>query len=247
MGTQNNTKKQKRDLSISSEEDDTPLKASWPRFVVVQSTTDEPLRINPFVVERSIKGIAGEVSSVKKLRSGSLLIECRTKQQSANLQSAKHFGKNNVKITAHMTLNISKGIIRDRHRCLADINEADIVKELSKQGVTQVKRFTIKKGENIIKTNTHLLHFSLSSLPKSLKVGYFNIAVEHYIPKPLRCFKCQKYGHGSQSCRGSLICYVALNMTIKVHSALNFQNALTATVAIWHLPKIVQSGNLNRK
>jgi hypothetical protein len=31
--------------------------------------------------------------------------------------------------------------------------------------------------------------------------------VYQYIPNPTRCFQCQKFGHGKQSCRGHAKCY----------------------------------------
>ena len=55
-------------------------------------------------------------------------------------------------------------------------------------------------------SNTYLVEFNLATLPSSIKAGYCNIKVEMYIPNPLRCYKCQKFGHGSRSCRGKLIC-----------------------------------------
>lgn len=32
------------------------------------------------------------------------------------------------------------------------------------------------------------------------------LKVRPYVPNPRRCFKCQRYGHGSQSCRGRQTC-----------------------------------------
>jgi hypothetical protein len=43
-----------------------------------------------FIIEKTIKGCAGEVKNVTKLRSGSLMIECFRKQQSLNLLALKH-------------------------------------------------------------------------------------------------------------------------------------------------------------
>ncbi|GBM16583.1 hypothetical protein AVEN_223513-1 [Araneus ventricosus] len=40
-------------------------------------------------------------------------------------------------------------------------------------------------------------------LPKSIKAGYINCKLRPYIPNPLRCFKCQWYGHSQQSCRST--------------------------------------------
>ena len=198
------SKKHKRNLSDS--EDEPQNNSSWPRYLVVQSTTEQPLKINPFVVAKAVQGIAGEVTSAKRLRSGSYLIQCANRQQSVNLLAAKTFGEVPVKVEPHRTLNSSKGILRDRDRIMTDMSESDIASELKSQNVTHVKRFSIKKDGRIIKINTYLLTFSTPTPPKGIKAGFCSVPVEKYIPNPLRCYKCQRYGHGSSSCKGQPIC-----------------------------------------
>ncbi|XP_048255092.1 uncharacterized protein LOC125381696 [Haliotis rufescens] len=87
------------------------------------------------------------------------------------------------------------------------MSEQEITDELTSQGVSAVKRFTMKSRDgDIIPSNTYMLTFALSTLPKSVKAGYLNIGVEVYVPNPPRCFKCQKFGHGSKSCNHSVVC-----------------------------------------
>ena len=57
-------------------------------------------------------------------------------------------------------------------------------------------------------SNTYLMEFSSAVLPSTIKTGFCRMAVELYVPNPLRCYKCQKFGHGSRACHGHLICYV---------------------------------------
>ena len=78
--------------------------------------------------------------------------------------------------------------------------EAYILLYLKPQGVTAVKRFKIRKGEQLIETNTLLLTFNMITLPKSLKIFYLNTTVEIYIPKPLGCFNCPNYNHNEDNC-----------------------------------------------
>ncbi|GFT84216.1 uncharacterized protein TNCV_1150161 [Trichonephila clavipes] len=40
----------------------------------------------------------------------------------------------------------------------------------------------------------------------TIKAGYLNCKIRPYIPNPLRCLKCQRFGHSQTSCRGQLIC-----------------------------------------
>ena len=39
-----------------------------------------------------------------------------------------------------------------------------------------------------------------------MKIGYCLERVEQYVPAPLRCFKCQKFGHHREACRGRQTC-----------------------------------------
>ena len=77
---------------------------------------------------------------------------------------------------------------------------------LRKQGITDFKRITIRKGGEEIKINTYILTFNWLKIPKEVKIRYCLERVEQYIPAPLRCFKCQKYRHHRKSCRGHRTC-----------------------------------------
>ena len=48
--------------------------------------------------------------------------------------------------------------------------------------------------------------FDSHTVPKEIKVGYLKINVELYIPNPLQCFKCQKFGHHQDRCTRSPVC-----------------------------------------
>ena len=101
-------------------------------------------------------------------------------------------------------LNTSKRVIRSRELALA--TEDRIASALGKQGVTNIKRISIRKGEQRIQTNTYILTFNKPRTPKEVKTGYCLERVEQYIPAPLRCFKCQKFGHHREACRERQTC-----------------------------------------
>ena len=72
-------------------------------------------------------------------------------------------------------------------------------------GVTNI-RISIRKGEERIQTNTYILTFNKLQTPKEVNIGYCLERVEQYVPAPLRCFKCQKFGHHREACRGRQTC-----------------------------------------
>jgi hypothetical protein len=79
-----------------------------------------------------------------------LLVECYRQQQSINLLSATTILETEMLVTPQRTLNYSKGIIRDRDRTLFELPEEEICQELKPQGITNVKRFSIKNKELLL-------------------------------------------------------------------------------------------------
>ena len=45
--------------------------------------------------------------------------------------------------------------------------------------------------------------FNRNTLPNSVHIGWDNCSVREYIPRPRRCYNCQKFGHGGRTCRSS--------------------------------------------
>ncbi|XP_041369896.1 uncharacterized protein LOC121383865 [Gigantopelta aegis] len=178
---------------------------TWPRFLVIGSSDEGALKkLSPFAIQKGLEGLAGEPKTVKKLRNGSLLVECSTESHSRNLLKSKMICNISIIVSPHATLNSSKGVVRSRD--LEGVSEDEICENLSSQGVTSVKRIKVRRNNELVPTNTLILSFNVPTLPSSVKAGYLNIPVVPYIPNPLRCFKCQKFGHGQNTCRNRLTC-----------------------------------------
>ena len=62
------------------------------------------------------------------------------------------------------------------------------------------------KNKEKIPTKHVILTFASTKLPRSLRAGYLECPIRPYIPNPLRCFNCQRFGHSKTSCRGKLTC-----------------------------------------
>ena len=60
---------------------------NWPRFLVVESSSDNlPLsKLSPFAVQKGFQAAAGTPKSIKRLRDGSFLVECARKSQAMSL------------------------------------------------------------------------------------------------------------------------------------------------------------------
>ena len=179
---------------------------NWPRFLVMESSNDDlPLsKLSPFAIQKGFQAVARTLKSIKRLRDGSFLVECGKRAQAQNLLQTNRFIDRPVRITIHKTLNSSRGVIRCQD--LADMTEVEIQDELKDQGVVGVNRVTLKKEGKVILTNTLFLTFGSPELPKEITVGYLKVKVALFVPNPMRCFNCNKFGHTSQRCKVAAKC-----------------------------------------
>nr|KAG5713220.1 hypothetical protein BaRGS_007747 [Batillaria attramentaria] len=151
-------------------------------------------RLHPFLVGETLRSCTGRPDA-SRLRSGDLLVECRRKAHSNSLLQLQKIGDYPVTVSPHRSLNISRGVIRDE--ALADLGEAELIRTLKPQAVTHAKVF---------KTGTIILTFGQPTAPEKLWAGFYWVKVKAFIPLPLRCFKCQRFGHGQASCRNDPTC-----------------------------------------
>ena len=88
--------------------------------------------------------------------------------------------------------------MRSKELSLATPEEIETA--FKKQGIKEYR------NDQIIQTHTYILTFEKPSIPKEIRIGYTVERVEQYIPSPLRCFKCEKFGHHKEICRGRQVC-----------------------------------------
>ena len=83
----------------------------------------------------------------------------------------------------------------------------DAIKENIKHvKVCEAKRLKTKRFGDICDSLSVMLTFEGEKLPDKVFVGFMSYAVKVYIPPPLRCYKCQHYGHIAAVCKGRKRC-----------------------------------------
>ena len=188
-------------------EDCPPLMGSSPllgwspyvKFMVISSQENRKVAAkSPFKINRELVKILGaEPHGVTKQRSGDLMVELRSKEQERKLERVSSFLDIPVTVRPHKSLNTSRGVIK--HSDFQDCAEEEFVDEFP--DVIAARRIHVRKGDVRIPTNTIVLTFDCPKPPTSLRAGYLTVPVRPYVPFPMRCFKCHKFGHGKDKCR----------------------------------------------
>ena len=178
---------------------------NWPKFLVATSVDNNNSlnNLNPFQLANAIDiTTGGKITNVTRFSSGNIMLETNSLQQTQKLLNAKNLGTIPVNITPYSTLNFCKGVIKTPE--LKNCSSEEIVAGTIDQGVIASRRITIVRDSKTINTNTYILTFDRVQIPKTINIGYTRVKVEQYIPTPLRCTKCQKFGHHISKCKRAI-------------------------------------------
>ena len=136
---------------------------------------------------------------MSELKDGDILVEVANKEQSDRIKIMKKLNGLNISVSEHKTLNCTKGTIHAKRFC--DLDEEELLADLAEDHVTDIYKIKRREGDSLINTGTMILTFDHFALPKQVSIGWVYYDVREYIPNPRRCFKCQRYGHGTKVCR----------------------------------------------
>ena len=194
--TQSNTTQSNRSQPVTQ-----PM-PGWPKYLMAKSQNENtPLtKLSPFTLAKGINEITkSRIANVTVLNNNYLLLEANTKEQSDLLVDAKQICNIPVSISPHSSLNFKIGVIKCKE--LDACTNDEIIAELHEQYVIKCRRITIQRNGETINTNTYVLTFNKLQLPEIVRIGYLQVRVEQYLPSPLRCTNCQKFGHHATKCR----------------------------------------------
>ena len=178
-------------------------------YVLVKPTDPEVSfrKINVWAPSKQIEAICGQniKLEMKALRDGSLLIKTASSRQTKLILKQTTFCTKKVSVSLHQSLNQSKGTIFAPE--LKFMSEEDLLEGMSDQGVSHVRRITTFRDGQRRDTSLLVLTFDHARLPLKLTCGYLRYDVKPFIPNPLRCFRCQRFGHGKNKCNADPICH----------------------------------------
>ena len=162
-------------------------------------------KVSPFLIRRVFSAaVTGDILSAKKLRNGTLLVKTLNEAQSEKLLAMDNINGIPVEVQVHRTLNTCRGVITNYD--LLYVSDDEIKEEMASQGVIDCRRLKTKKNGELVNSTSVVLTFSRDTLPGKVFVGYESVSVRPFIPSPMRCFQCQRFGHIATRCEGKAIC-----------------------------------------
>ena len=138
------------------------------------------------------------------------LIEATSRNQSETIINIKEITGVQVKVSRHDTLNFIQGTVVLPHIQDEVIPEKKILLEslqLRYNNVHDIEVYKIKSRKNTeTELNIMKIKFTGQSIPQKIKILGQNREVRPYIPKPLQCNLCCKYGHSHKKCTSKEVC-----------------------------------------
>lgn len=157
----------------------------------------------PVLLTRHVHKELGEVKSARKLRNGSLLVECVDEKQQLKAIKINKINGQKVKCVAARDKELIRGVITG---ISVDESVEELVKNITNVKIKEAKRLKMKRDGVLSDSLSVLLTFDEVKLPEKVFIGFMCYDVKVYIPPPLRCFKCQRYGHVANVCKGKTRC-----------------------------------------
>ena len=146
----------------------------FPRFLMMMPDDEERSlhKLSSFAIQKGIEGLAGEPKSIKRLRSGDLLIEVDRGSHSTNLQKATEHAGKPIKVSPHRTPE------------LRNTTNEEIIAQLGHAGAKEARILTKKVDGRIVKLNTAIITFRFPTPPETMKMGFERVKVQQKISFP---------------------------------------------------------------
>ena len=176
--------------------------------VVISGRTRPMKHWHPTLVNKAIMSIIGQYEKIKVLPSGDLAVTCKRPEQAQLLLDRDNITDSSTSIPVKTYLYRSKpyGSRAVVTGIPLEVNDDELKNSLSEYGITFLKRLKRKTAQGYEKSLSYLLCFKAEKPPVSINFGYLYLRTKPYNPPPQRCYKCNRYGHTKDKCRGKPCC-----------------------------------------
>ena len=178
------------------------------RRVEIHSPADGLKAMHSLELKNTLASIIGKPLDINRIYSGksagNVMVHCADENQTSTLLSSNLFGNLEVVSKLPARWNTVQGVISGRD--LRDMSDGEIlIGQNEGNGLIDAFHFpyynkTTKIREN---SNTVCITFDSKILPQFVHIGFIRYPVSPYYPSPMRCYRCQLFGHTLGRCPAS--------------------------------------------
>ena len=150
----------------------------------------------------------GRVEFAKVLGDGNLLVGCGSQEKVKAVLGVKNVGGAKV---------VSTGVVGEKKgRCRGIATQVPVgikVEEIVEKGdggvggkIVRAKRMSGIREGGRVETETVLVEFEGDRRPESIFLGILEFQVREFKENPVRCFRCQNFGHMAGKCKREKRC-----------------------------------------
>lgn len=162
--------------------------------------------LDPWILKKGIEAITAHIVDVFMRKDGSILILTKNQIGSNAIGRANKVGDTDVICKDFISMNSCQGVIFAEQ--LINVSTEDLKENLKSENVIDVYKIMKRDEKNVQQpTKMTILTFNSKLVPEYVKIGYLNIKVNSYISNPMRCNKCQKFGHSAKKCLNKESCF----------------------------------------
>lgn len=175
----------------------------YPKKVILKHIPpSRPLgQLNSILVSRELGKYTG-INNIKAISGGRLMLTLNSPKAFKDIQGLTRVAGSEVEYV-EVDTNRTYGVI---HHVPLNMSDTELSTYLASQSVTSAERFFKTRDGTKTPTYSVKLLFSLPAVPTAIHLGYSQHKVDRYVPPPLRCYLCQRYGHVADSCRSQKRC-----------------------------------------
>jgi hypothetical protein len=175
--------------------------------VFLSASTGDLTRLNPYVVIKDLKVfdkdiVASQIEKVGK----QLKVLCKSSSQVDNLVQVTKIGQLDIHATLYEGPRPNKDTLNRFiiHGVPWDYEDDDIIQQT---GAEQIKRLA-KRNESADNhgISSVVLAYKVSDPPTRVNVFWMSFKLYEFIPRPIRCFNCQMFGHTKNVCTKTAKC-----------------------------------------
>ena len=164
--------------------------------VIITSGQVNIAKVHPIKLKNELHHILGNIHAIKVFNN-SIILKL-DEDQTATMKKTKKLLNYNITVKIQRSTQGTKGVI---HGVSNEIEMDELQFALTDYHVISATRFG--KLQN---SETVLLTFNTTSLPPFVTIGLKQHRVKTYIPQPVRCYNCNRYGHTSTYCTTKIKC-----------------------------------------